>query len=82
MKIQDGNKCGEQKKKNKQTETNKQKPKTKTDENIKHNCMKLIQVHIYIVKKKKYENMKHTAMLPFVGVGERRLRTSKTKMNL
>ena len=52
MKIQDGNKCGEQKKKNKQTETNKQKPKTKTDENIKHNCMKLIQVHIYSQKEK------------------------------
>ena len=44
--------------------------------------MKLMQVHIYIVKKKKNENIKHTAMLPFVGVGERRLRTSKTKMNL
>ena len=40
-------------KKEKQTNRNKQtKPKTKTDENIKHNCMKLIQVHIYSQKEK------------------------------
>ena len=54
------------------------KNKTKIDENTKHNCIKYIQVHMY----RKNEIMKQTAMLRFVGVGERRLWTGKTKMKL
>ena len=60
----------------------KKEKKTKTDPNIKTNAFKCIKVYVWRRLKHNYEKIKGDGLYcPFMGVGERSLRTNNIEKN-